>query len=366
MIPGETAFTRTPFFAHSIASDFVAAFKSPLVRDASTAGTLDIGWSTRLVVTVTASLLVHDLYRPLGHVKETRDIGGHMGSGVVFWIGGKRFGHEPTGVVDQSFHTIEAIQRFLEHQIRGLRVGYYISLHRRDIRIVGGRFDGSGRCNDLIVAASERLNKRCPDPLRCSQHGMKLTPSDTNIASVEDRKRKRVLQETSERGFMVIAVGADDEHQIDDHTNRRLRAVDLGLYRKFVGGGRLRVDCVARAPAQISRRFDRRLRVGQSVSDRLMLDDRMNAAASFGPGEVESDVERRAQQRHAENTDQRRGAGKAGSCKREAAAFIPEKMVPRRRNVLETELRREMRAVTHGLDGALEDDAGCGAFDRDD
>jgi len=84
MIPGETAFTRTPFFAHSIASDFVAAFKAPLVRDASTAGTLDIGWSTRLVVTVTASLLVHDLYRPLGHVKETRDIGGHMGSVVVF------------------------------------------------------------------------------------------------------------------------------------------------------------------------------------------------------------------------------------------------------------------------------------------
>src|ERR1700692_2825823 len=42
MIPGETAFTRTPFFAHSIASDFVAAFKAPLVRDASTAGTLSV------------------------------------------------------------------------------------------------------------------------------------------------------------------------------------------------------------------------------------------------------------------------------------------------------------------------------------
>ncbi len=66
---------------------------------------------------------------------------------------------------------------------------------------------------------------------------MKLTPSDTHIASIEDRKRERVLQETSQRGFMVIAVDADDEHQIGDHTNRRLRAVDLGLYRKFVGGG---------------------------------------------------------------------------------------------------------------------------------
>src|SRR5258708_39438664 len=103
---------------------------------------------------------------------------------------------------------------------------------------------------------------------------MKLTPSDTNIASIEDRKRERVLQETSERGFMVIAVGADDGHQIGDHTNRRLREVDLGLYRKFVGGGRLRVERVARGPAQISRRFPPRLRLRQSVSHRLMPDAR--------------------------------------------------------------------------------------------
>src|SRR6202035_2590139 len=112
---------------------------------------------------------------------------------------------------------------------------------------------------------------------------MKLTPSDTNIASIEDRKRERVLQETSQRSFMVIAVDADDEHQIGDHTNRRLRAVDLGLYRKFVGGGRLRVNSMACAPAQISRRFDRHLRIGQRVSDRLMIDDRMNAAAPLSP-----------------------------------------------------------------------------------
>jgi hypothetical protein len=39
---------------------------------------------------------------------------------------------------------------------------------------------------------------------------MKLTPSDTNIASIEDRKRERVLQETTQRGFMIIAVDADD------------------------------------------------------------------------------------------------------------------------------------------------------------
>src|SRR5712671_5854430 len=114
---------------------------------------------------------------------------------------------------------------------------------------------------------------------------MKLTPSDTHIATAEVWKRERVLQKTSQRGFMVIAVDADDAHQIGDHTNRRLRAVDLGLYCKFVGGGRLRVDSVARAPAQIPRRFDRHLRVGQCISHRLVLDDRMNAAAPLSPGE---------------------------------------------------------------------------------
>jgi hypothetical protein len=162
---------------------------------------------------------------------------------------------------------------------------------------------------DLLTSYTERLGGRPPSDHTCDassrtareqglvvrslQHGMKLTPSNANIATVEDRKRERVLQKTSQRGFMVIAVDADDAHQIGDHTNRRLRAVDLGLYRKFVGRGRLRIDSVAGAPTQISRRFDRHLRVCQCVSDRLMLDDRMNAAAPFGPGEVQCEASSR-------------------------------------------------------------------------
>ena len=39
MTPGETAFTRMPRLAYSIASDLVAAFRPPLVSDASTEGT---------------------------------------------------------------------------------------------------------------------------------------------------------------------------------------------------------------------------------------------------------------------------------------------------------------------------------------
>lgn len=57
--PGETALTRTPVLAHSIASALAAAFKAPLVNEAKAVGTLLIGWSTRLVVA--AELIEIDL-----------------------------------------------------------------------------------------------------------------------------------------------------------------------------------------------------------------------------------------------------------------------------------------------------------------
>src|SRR3984893_18989849 len=53
IIPAETAFTRTPLLACSIARALVAAFNAPLVRDVRTPGTLLIGWATRLGETVT-------------------------------------------------------------------------------------------------------------------------------------------------------------------------------------------------------------------------------------------------------------------------------------------------------------------------
>ena len=40
MMPGETAFTRMPLLAYSMASDLVAAFNPPLVNEASADGTL--------------------------------------------------------------------------------------------------------------------------------------------------------------------------------------------------------------------------------------------------------------------------------------------------------------------------------------
>jgi hypothetical protein len=50
---GDTAFTRMPLPAYSIASDRVTASRPPLVRAASAEGTAVIGWSTRLVVILT-------------------------------------------------------------------------------------------------------------------------------------------------------------------------------------------------------------------------------------------------------------------------------------------------------------------------
>ena len=43
MMPGETAFTRMPRLAYSMASDLVAACRPPLVSEASTDGTPAIG-----------------------------------------------------------------------------------------------------------------------------------------------------------------------------------------------------------------------------------------------------------------------------------------------------------------------------------
>src|SRR5215471_2734474 len=58
---------------------------------------------------MTISLLVHDLYRPLRHMKETRNIGCDIGSVVVIRICGKRLGHEYTCVINQRVDAIEAI-----------------------------------------------------------------------------------------------------------------------------------------------------------------------------------------------------------------------------------------------------------------
>ena len=111
---------------------------------------------------------------------------------------------------------------------------------------------------------------------------MELAPSDAHIAAVEDGQYERILQQKPERRLMIIAVDADDLHELTDHANRGLGTIDLRLDGKLSRRWRLRVERMAGAPAQIARRFDRGLGIGQGVSDRLMLDNRVNAASLLG------------------------------------------------------------------------------------
>src|SRR6516164_3305073 len=97
-----------------------------------------------------------------------------------------------------------------------------------------------------------------------------------------------------------------------------------------------------------------------------MLDDRMNAATPFSPSEVQRKIECRPHECHAENSDQRRRARKALRGQSEAVAFLTKQIVPRRRDVLETKQRREMRTVTYRIDRAFEDDTGGRPFNRYD
>jgi hypothetical protein len=41
---------------------------------------------------------------------------------------------------------------------------------------------------------------------------MKLAPTDTHVATAKIRKSERVLEKTSQRCFMIVAVDADDAH----------------------------------------------------------------------------------------------------------------------------------------------------------
>src|SRR5260370_33307897 len=97
-----------------------------------------------------------------------------------------------------------------------------------------------------------------------------------------------------------------------------------------------------------------------------MLNDRMDTAASFGAGEVQRELERRQHECNSENSNQRGGSSKTGCSQREAATLLPEQIVSRRRDILETELRREVRAVAHGINCALKDDPGRGSFNHYD
>src|SRR5262245_7287676 len=198
------------------------------------------------------------------------------------------------------------------------------------------------------------------------QHRVQLSPPDAHITAVEDRQRERILQQASERSFVIIAFDADDAHEIGNDAHRGLGAKDLRLDCEFLGRWRLGVERVTGAPTQVTRCFDRGFCIGQSVSDRLVLDDGVNAATLLGAGKMKRKIERRAHQRDAENTDECRGACERRRRQCEACALLSEQIMARRCDILQTELRNEMRSMTDRVNRTFEYKALHRSFHRND
>jgi hypothetical protein len=83
------------------------------------------------------------------------------------------------------------------------------------------------------------------------------------------------------------------------------------------------------------------------ISDRLMLDDGMNAASPFVTREVQRELKRRPHQCHRENSDKRSRASEASRGQGQTAAEGPENIISRDANAFESELRQEVRTMPH-------------------
>ena len=126
MMPGDTAFTRMPRLAYSIASDLVAAFRPPLVSEASTDGTPRVGvidQAGRDLDDVAAALLLHLGDGELGDVEEARDVDADHGRIVFGGVLRERLGDEDAGVVDQRVDAAEALDGLRDHALGGVPVG---------------------------------------------------------------------------------------------------------------------------------------------------------------------------------------------------------------------------------------------------
>src|SRR5258708_13087806 len=82
-------------------------------------------------------------------------------------------------------------------------------------------------------------------------------------------------------------------------------------------------------PAKGAHRLDRRLRVGQRVTDRLVFDDWDRPAAPLGAREGQRRVEGGTHQTDSEHADDRRPPGAAGPDQAPAAAHGADDVLPR-------------------------------------
>ena len=124
MTPSETALTRTPREAYSIASERLAATSPPLVRAGSAEGRCCPAWSTRVVEMFTTCPLRrvdHLRDRQLGDVEEPGQVHGGDRSVVLDGVIRERLADVDTGVVDQRVDPPEAIESLVDRALRGRR-----------------------------------------------------------------------------------------------------------------------------------------------------------------------------------------------------------------------------------------------------
>src|SRR5882724_4643212 len=95
-----------------------------------------------------------------------------------------------------------------------------------------------------------------------------------------------------------------------------------------------------------------------------MLDDRVNAAAPFGARKMKRELERRTHQRDAEDADESSGARERRCRQRKPRALLSEQIVARCRDVLEAELRHEVRSMTDRVNCTFEYQARYRSFYR--
>src|SRR5215469_5992038 len=176
------------------------------------------------------------------------------------------------------------------------------------------------RCTSGAAARGKRVIARL------HEQRVELGPPDAHIAAVEDGQRERVLQQRPERCLMIIAVDADDPHELADDADRGFGTIDLRLDGKLSGRRRLRIERVAGPPAQAAHSFYRGLGIGEGVSDRLMLDNRVNAAALLGTRKMKREVECSAHQRDTKNADKCSGSRERSRRQRETAALLAKKI----------------------------------------
>jgi hypothetical protein len=93
------------------------------------------------------------------------------------------------------------------------------------------------------------------------QESVQRVAPNAHVPAAEQRKHQRVLEQAVQRIEVVVAVDADDAHEVGDDADRRLGAEDLRVARELRRRGASGVDGPACAQGERAHRLDAGLRV---------------------------------------------------------------------------------------------------------